>query len=241
MPGYCFTLLYRGFRLDNLTAEPLHLLAIASRELNLKPPMTSIKRTLLTGFGSFGPVVNNPAQRIVEHFALCGVPGHQLTTHVFPVTFEGVAASMQSLLQNSGPFDNVVMLGVSADSNDWRIERLGKNWDDAGRVDSTGVTSPGGPISSGKEVTLACTLPVDRIVTALVNAGIPAVGSDSAGGYLCNHLLYITLDLLRDAETTRAGFIHIPADPLTFSNTHDGRWHSFDKHIRAVQTSLDVL
>src|SRR5262245_13813558 len=55
-------------------------------------------RTLLTGFGSFGNVVNNPSARIVEHFARTGAPGHELTARVLPVSFARAGEAIRDLL-----------------------------------------------------------------------------------------------------------------------------------------------
>ena len=42
-------------------------------------------------------------------------------------------------------------------------------------------------------------------------AGIPAEVSNSAGTYVCNHLMYGVLHhLAGEAPSTRAGFIHVP-------------------------------
>jgi pyrrolidone-carboxylate peptidase len=40
-------------------------------------------RTLLTGFGPFGKITDNPSGRVVSHFAQAGVPAHLSTRCLF--------------------------------------------------------------------------------------------------------------------------------------------------------------
>jgi pyroglutamyl-peptidase len=59
--------------------------------------------------------------------------------------------------------------------------------------------------------TLSVSLPVNIIVARLNRVGIPVAVSDDAGAYLCNALLYRSLQLAADnTPPTRAGFIHMP-------------------------------
>ena len=205
-----------------------------------------MKRTLLTGFGPFLSVVNNPSQRLVEHFARYGAAAHQLTTHVFPVSYTSVADGVNQLLGMAGetPYDLVLMLGVNTGAFEWRIEQFGANADTSGSADRDGVKASGSAILPGLEALLPSTLPTDRIVEALNEVGIPATLSDSAGGYLCNHLMFRALARLQSAPDTIGGFIHIPADPITIVEQNDNAtqsYPSFEDHILAIQTILNEL
>ncbi len=40
--------------------------------------------------------------------------------------------------------------------------------------------------------------------------GIPAVVSQTAGTYTCNHVFYLLMHELRDRPGTRGGFVHLP-------------------------------
>lgn len=205
-----------------------------------------MKRTLLTGFGAFGDIANNPSQRLVEHFANSGAPGHVLTTHVFPVSFTRVEQQLTSLLGESGsvPFDIVLMIGVNAGERDWRIERLGANVNEPGSVDMDNDTAPSGPIIPEMPHELECTFPVEQLVEALHEAAIPAVVSRSAGGYLCNHLLFRALARLQQSPEVIGGFVHIPADQHTFAQASDAKpaeYPSFATHVLAIETILHEL
>ncbi len=205
-----------------------------------------MKRTLLTGFGPFGDIASNPSQRVAEHFAKTGADGHVLTIHVFPVSYAAVEQQLTALLGAAGsvPFDNVVMLGVNGGATEWRIERIGVNADQPGSIDMNGQRAADGTIIPGMPQELECTLPIDHLVDSLNKSGIPAVISNSAGGYLCNHLLFRAMCRLQTAPGVSAGFIHIPPDSSTFAE-HSGRnlreLPSFAMHVRAIDTVLFEL
>jgi pyroglutamyl-peptidase len=49
---------------------------------------------------------------------------------------------------------------------------------------------------------------------AMVDAGVPAAVSYSAGTYVCNAVLFSVLDALAASQSTaRAGFVHVPNSP----------------------------
>jgi pyroglutamyl-peptidase len=55
------------------------------------------------------------------------------------------------------------------------------------------------------------TLPIKAMVQAMRAAGVPAEVSNSAGTFVCNHVMYGVLHYVAStAPATRAGFIHVP-------------------------------
>src|SRR5579871_6726962 len=84
-----------------------------------------LMQTLLTGFGPFGQVVNNPSARIVEHFGRAGAPGHDLTTRVLPVSYARAGQAVRDLLL-AGRFDAALLLGVAGQESHLRLEQCGR-------------------------------------------------------------------------------------------------------------------
>ncbi len=116
--------------------------------------------------------------------------------------------------------------------------------DEKGKVDATGGMAQNAEIIPGASVQLFSNLPVDDIVRDLTAAGIPAAPSDSAGGYLCNHLLYRTLHRLQGLPSVAAGFIHVPCDPETFAADDKNKPEfapAFEQHVRVIEVLLEVL
>jgi pyroglutamyl-peptidase len=201
-------------------------------------------QTLLTGFGPFGKVVSNPTTRLVEWFVNEQVSGHEITTCLLPTSFCRAPEIMDAVLARGGsdgrPFDLVLMLGVAQNSPGWRVETCGRNWSNS-YADVDGYVPISGPILPTVPATLDVTLPVDDLVAALHRAGLPAVVSDSAGGYLCNHILFHTLHRLRQSQVS-AGFLHVPADELTCKPGVLGSAPStFAQQVAAVRVVLTTL
>lgn len=57
------------------------------------------------------------------------------------------------------------------------------------------------------------TLPIKAVVNAMREAGIPASVSQTAGTYVCNHVMYGLLHRLSGQQVVKGGFIHIPYLP----------------------------
>ncbi len=67
------------------------------------------------------------------------------------------------------------------------------------------------PIRANAPAAYFCTVPVKAMVAAMARAGVPAEVSNSAGTFVCNHLIYGVLHHISGREyPTRAGFIHVP-------------------------------
>jgi pyroglutamyl-peptidase len=203
-------------------------------------------QTLLTGFGPFGTVISNPTDRLVGRFATETAPGHEITTCLLPTSFcrapEIMAVTLERGGRDGSPFDLVLMLGVAQGSPGWRVESCGRNWSDA-RPDVDSYVPTAGPILPDAPEKIAVTLPVDDLVAALLRAGLPAVVSDSAGGYLCNHILFLTLHRLRQsAHPTCAGFLHVPADEHTCAPaTARSAPSTFAQQVMAVHAVLTTI
>jgi len=204
-------------------------------------------QTLLTGFGAFGTVVSNPAERLVNYFATETVPGHQITVFLLPVAYARAAELLPALLEIGGicgkPFDNILMLGVAGGRNYWSVERYGRNRDKATIPDTDGVDSSERPIVPAGPDMLSATLPVESIAAAIEKTGLRAVPSEDAGGYLCNHALYRLLHLLKaDGSVTRAGFLHVPPDTETFApGITLSTLVTWEQEIAAVRAALGAL
>jgi pyroglutamyl-peptidase len=153
-------------------------------------------RLLITGFGPFPGVDDNPSGRLARTldgttFAGVRLSGRILDTHwllAWPQLQTAVAALQPSAL---------IMLGV-ASRDRVEVERIAYNQaaprvDCAGALPADAVLVPDGP------ATLSTRLPWDRL---------DAATSDDAGRYLCNAIFYRALHGL----TLPCGFVHMPPE-----------------------------
>jgi pyroglutamyl-peptidase len=109
--------------------------------------------------------------------------------------------------------------------------------------DNAGFRASGEPCVAGGPAAYFSTLPTAAMLKALVDEGIPAYTSNTAGTYLCNQTLYWTLHAVRDLpRPPRVGFIHFPLLPALVAATGlDQPSMDFPLMLRAVETVLGVI
>lgn len=169
-----------------------------------------IMRVLVTGFGPFPGVSDNPsgaAARELQRLADAGEFEFELVTAVLPVDFAEIPGLIRELMAEYSP-DLVIATGVDAGADGLAVERVAVNLMDARIPDSSGAQPADRPVIPGGPGGYLATLPVKAVRAALEATGIPARLSLSAGTYGCNAAMYA---VLHEAPAgTRGGFIHVP-------------------------------
>ena len=80
---------------------------------------------------------------------------------------------------------------------------------------------------------------IKRIVKAIREAGISAEVSNSAGTFVCNHIMYQALFAATKAEKTfKAGFMHIPFIP---EQTTDKPSLPLEESTKALQIAIETI
>lgn len=166
---------------------------------------------LLTGFEPYGGRGRNPAAAVAQALDGCVLAGRKVRGVIIPVTLRGLEQRLEALIGEQSP-ELVLCLGLYPGESAIRLERFGVNLADFEIADNAGARPVDEPLSQDGPTALTATLPLRRILSALLEAGIPAHISNSAGTYLCNAALFTALMLTRQ-WTTPAGFIHLPYLP----------------------------
>ena len=105
----------------------------------------------------------------------------------------------------------VVCVGQAGGRSKLGVERVAINVDDARMPDNAGTRPVDEAIAANGPPAYFATLPVKAMAAAIRAAGVPAEVSNSAGTYVCNHLMYGVLHYLAaSGQRARAGFIHVP-------------------------------
>lgn len=167
-------------------------------------------KLLLTGFEPFGDFKVNPTEKIVRTLDEEAKKNsiRNLDVYILPVT-ERASEIVNSLLTKN--YDYVVHIGLHGLIDDFAIEKVGINIDDYRIPDNSGVTKQDKPIDPTGKNAYFVKLPVRKIEEALKNKNVKCHLSYSAGTYLCNHLLYTSLNYIeKNKFSTKVGFIHIP-------------------------------
>src|SRR5690242_11488451 len=149
---------------------------------------------LITGFEPFAGLDTNPSADIAESLDGQEIAGRKIVARLLPVDFARYRVALEKLLQEVKPA-LYIGFGLASGEDMIRIERFGVNLADFDIPDNAGARHVGRTIESDGPAARAATIPCAEIRTALLEAGIPARLSNSAGSYLCNATLYSALGL----------------------------------------------
>ena len=150
---------------------------------------------LITGFEPFGGEAVNPSWEVVRQLDGVTIAGEPVVALQLPCVF-GEALMVL----------NAALAAIT-------VERVAINVDDARIPDNKGQQPIDEPIVADGPAAWFSSLPVKAIVAALREQGIPASVSQTAGTFVCNHVMYGLLDALQGKAGTKGGFIHIPYLP----------------------------
>lgn len=165
-------------------------------------------RVLLTGFGPFPGVVENPSGWLAEALAArMATPGYELHGHVLPTEWEAVSELTPRLYADLQPLV-MIHFGVGPRVKTLRIEHSAHNRA-ARRADARGVLPSVSAISPNGQHRLDTGLPVNTLAAYLRARGHSANASRSCGRYLCNFLYYRSLEWARRHDRD-ALFVHVP-------------------------------
>jgi pyroglutamyl-peptidase len=174
--------------------------------------MTSI---LLTGFEPFGGETTNPSWTTVTAVRDGWRGVGQVHVRELPVAFDVVGDALAAAIAETRP-DIVVCVGQAGGATTVQVERVAINVDDARIPDNTGFQPIDEPIVPGAPAAYFSTLPIKAAVASVTALGIPAVVSQTAGTYTCNHVFYLLMHALHagsSAGAVRGGFVHVPYGP----------------------------
>lgn len=172
-----------------------------------------MKKILLTGFDPFGEEEINPATEVVKKFSQKKIDGYQIKTIEIPTVYKKSIEEIKEEIKKINP-ELVISIGQAGGRTDISIERIAINIDDYRIKDNEGNQPVDKAINSNGKNAYFATLPIKEMVENIKEKGIPAEISNSAGTFVCNHVMYGLLDYIDENKLDiKAGFIHIPFLP----------------------------
>jgi pyroglutamyl-peptidase len=164
---------------------------------------------LVTGFEPFGGERVNPSWEACRQLPST-ISGLRVETLRVPCEFGRAIEVVAAAIDRHRP-SLVVCVGQAGGRSRLGVERVAINVDDARAPDNAGSQPVDEPIAAGGPPAYFATLPVKAMVVAMRAAGVPAELSNSAGTYVCNHLMYGVLHHIATRQhDARAGFVHVP-------------------------------
>jgi pyroglutamyl-peptidase I len=190
---------------------------------------------LITGFEPFAHHLSNPSWLAVEalpqQIGACRIVKARL-----PVSFKSAFLELERAIDACQP-DLVICTGVAENRSGISIERVAINIDDARIPDNQGDQPIDRVIDYCAPNAYFSGLPDRAIIARLAQECLPAAISDSAGTFVCNHVMFRLLHLIAERQAPIiGGFIHVPlpAETADTDATHPGT------PLAAITRSLEI-
>lgn len=169
-------------------------------------------KLLLTAFEPFGGEAINPALEAVYRVP-DQIGGVQVVRLEVPTVFHAAIDTVAGAIGRERP-DAVLCVGQAGGRAGITPERVAINLDDAAIPDNAGRQPVDEPIFTDGAPAYFSTLPIKAMVQAIRAAGLPASVSNTAGTFVCNHLMYgVLYTLAKQYPGVRGGFVHVPFAP----------------------------
>jgi pyroglutamyl-peptidase len=196
-------------------------------------------KALVTGFEPFGGEPVNPALEALRLLP-ARLGALEVATRVMPAVFGRSLDALEDALGAVIP-DIVLCVGLAGGRAALSLERVAINIDDARIPDNKGQQPIDVPVVAGGPAAYFATLPLRAAVAALRDAGLPAIVSNSAGTFVCNHLFYGLMHLAATRRPgLRGGFLHVPYLPSQAARQDGAPSMALDDIVRGIEIVLTV-
>lgn len=202
-----------------------------------------MKTVLITGFEPFGGEQINPSWEVVSRLDNAIIRGCRVVARQLPCVFGESLSVLNAAIDALSPA-LVLAVGQAGGRSDITVERVAINVDDARIADNKGQQPVDMPIVIDGPAAWFSTLPIKAMVSAMREAGVPASVSQTAGTFVCNHVMYGLLHKLSGLSDVKGGFIHIPYLPQQAA-AHPGAPSMAAETVRqaleiAIETALQI-
>ena len=197
-------------------------------------------KILVTGFDPFGGEKVNPALEAVKSLPSV-IHGAEIRWVEIPTVFYKSAEVLEAEIVRYQP-DVVLCIGQAGGRASLTPERVAINQDDGRIPDSQGNQPIDTPIRLDGEAAYFSTLPIKAMVQAIKEEGLSATVSNTAGTFVCNHLMYQALYLAdKKFSHMRAGFMHIPYMTEQVINKPNTASMNLTDIVRGIEAAIGAI
>lgn len=197
-------------------------------------------KVLITGFDPFGGEKINPAWEAVRALP-DNIDGIEVVKLQIPTVFKKSAKKLFENIDSVKP-DVVICVGQAGGRYEFSVERVAINVDDGRIPDNDGYQPVDSPVFEDGENAYFSTLPIKAIVEEVKKAGIPAAVSNTAGTYVCNHIMYSLLYYLnKNNLNIKGGFIHVPFIPEQVIEKKNTPYMELTRITKALEISIKAI
>ena len=197
-------------------------------------------KILVTGFDPFGGEKVNPALEAVKSLP-SEIHGAEIHWVEIPTVFYQSAEVLEAEIERYQP-DVVLCIGQAGGRASLSPERVAINQDDARIPDNQGNQPIDISIRLDGQAAYFSTLPIKAMVQAIKEEGLPATVSNTAGTFVCNHLMYQALYLAdKKFPNMRAGFMHIPYMTEQVVNKPNTASMNLTDIVRGIEAAIGAI
>lgn len=197
-----------------------------------------MKTVLLTGFTPFGGEIINPSYEAIKSMES---NDYHFIKLCIPTTYKNSIEMITNHIKLYHP-DLIIMVGQAGGRQGISLERFAVNLDDSDVPDNDAVIMNEIKIISEGPTAYQTNINLKPVMQKLMQKGIPTKISNTAGTYVCNHIMYGIYHYIHTQKlSSKALFVHVPYaheqvkdKPNTFSM-------SIDEISRALSMIIDAI
>ncbi|MGI6508396.1 MAG: pyroglutamyl-peptidase I [Saccharofermentanales bacterium] len=197
-------------------------------------------KILLTAFEPFGGEAKNSALETMRACDMLDLSAEIRRLEVPTVFYKSIEV-VQQAIRGFRP-DVVLCLGQAGGRFALTPERVAINVNDARIPDNADRQPVDEPIFADGPAAYFSSLPLKAMVASIKAAGVPASVSNTAGTFVCNHLMYGVLHTL--AKTYPAcigGFMHLPYLTEQVTERPNTPGLSLEDQARGLRAALNAI
>lgn len=197
-------------------------------------------KLLVTGFDPFGEEKINPSIETVKR-----LPGEIAGAKIIKLEIPTVCGRSVEVIEEAitryDP-DVILSIGQAGGRADISVERIGINVDDFRIPDNEGGKRTDEPIDPQGPDAYFVKVPVKAMVERIRERNIPASVSNTAGTFVCNHVIYGVCRLIDIKYPGKcSGFIHIPYLPQQVLDKRNTPSMSQELMVEAVTAAIEAI
>lgn len=197
-------------------------------------------KVLITGFDPFGGEKINPAWEAVKALP-DNIDGIEVVKLQIPTVFKKSAKKLFENIDSVKP-DVVICVGQAGGRYEFSVERVAINIDDGRIPDNDGYQPVDSLVFEDGENAYFSTLPIKAIVEEVKKVGIPSAVSNTAGTYVCNHIMYSLLYYLnKNNLNIKGGFIHVPFIPEQVVEKKNTPYMELTRITKALEIAIKAI
>ncbi len=194
-------------------------------------------KILLAAFDPFGGEKINPALEAVKQVPDI-IEGYTVSKVEIPTVFHRSIEVLRERIHWEDP-EIILVIGQAGGRSEISIERVGINIDDARIPDNQENQPIDEKINPTGPAAYFSNLPIKAMAEEIRQAGIPAGVSNSAGTFVCNHILYGLMDHIHtEHRGSRGGFIHVPYIPSQVTDKKGQPSMALSDMVKAIEAAL---